>query len=158
MDDDIAQLCTRRSTLKQQGLFSDAISLQLQILDTTQRHGEIKEISNAWNYLSSLYYHIGSFVDAEYASRRSIEVYHLQPEPVDEVVACYELLLARSLMAQDNYDDAVVYGVAAVNHYSTFHDPPDDFLRGVQQHVNMMMELRDRQNSNAGRADNPPQP
>ena len=145
MNDALNQIQLHLSQLKQEGRFADAVPLQLQVLEAAQRDGHIKNISNAWNYLSMLYYRSGSHTEAEQASRESIAVYLNDPSPVDETMACYEMLLAQILASQKKFDAAVACGKTALKLYSTFHDPPDKFLAGIKKKVDLMIEYRDRQ-------------
>ena len=150
MNIDLGQLRLMRSQLTHEGRFVDAIPLQLQILEAVQLAGDTTAISNAWNYLSMLYYRAGYYAAAEHASRESIAVYRQESKPNDETIACYEMLLAQILAAQQRFDDAVVYGTEAVRHYSSFHDPPDDFLIQRQADVDRMVEYGNRKRENAG--------
>ena len=54
-----ADIYERRSTLKQQGRFEEAIPLPLQILDEAKKLASNHRITDAWNYLSMLYEDLG---------------------------------------------------------------------------------------------------
>ncbi len=146
---ELRRLRAERSNLKHQGRFAEAIPVQLKILAIVQYNGRVKDVSNAWNYLSMLYYRTGQYADAENASCESIAVYQRELKPVDETLACYEMLLAKIFAAQEKFVDAVSYGTMALEHYSTFHNPPDDFLSRIQNEVNLMVKYRDHQSPEA---------
>ncbi|MEZ6135547.1 MAG: tetratricopeptide repeat protein [Pirellulaceae bacterium] len=148
--DEISNLRFTRSRLKQEGHFEEAIPYQLQILEHAKTCGRIKELANAWNYLSVLYLNVARYEDAESAARAALTTFKNEPDPSDETIACYELVLSRILAAQKRFNEAVLFGNAAIKHYSVFHDPPDDFLLSVQKDVDSMTAWRDQQSTNAG--------
>ena len=143
--DHLSSLYTERSDLRNSGRFADAIPIQREILLLVQDGDCTKDVSNAWNYLSMLLYRTGQYAEAEHASRESIAVYGHEANPSDETLATYEMLLARLLAAQSNFRDAVLFGTRAIRHFSTFHDPPDDFLKRMEQDVELMVQCRNKQ-------------
>lgn len=82
--------------------------------------------------------------DAENAARLALATYANKSDPKTEAIACYEFVLARILAAQRRFHEAVPFGIAAIEHYAVFHNPPDDFLLFVQKDVDLMIVNRDR--------------
>lgn len=138
-----ANIHERRSTLKQQGRFEEAIPLQLRILDEAKKCGSRHEIANVWNYLSMLYYRARQYANAETASLESIANHDGNRPNADETLATYEMLLAHILATQNRFDDAVRYGEFAMLHYATFHDPESDYLTRMKKEVAIMVSYRD---------------
>lgn len=144
MNDRINELRARRSDLKLQGRFREAIPLQLEILKELEFADGIYQRANAWNYLSMLYHRVRDYPSAEHAARKALDVYSAELEPNAEVKACYQCMLARILAAQEKFDEAIEYGEAGLQNYAVFHNPPDEFLKARQEDVERMREWRDR--------------
>lgn len=132
------ELRQKRSELKWQGRFAEAIPIQEQILAITQKRGRIQDISNDWNMLSHLLQQNGQLLSAEEAARHALDTYHGEANPRLETLATYEMKLATILADQQRFTDAVRYGELALEHFSDFHDPPDDFLRSMADQVTQM--------------------
>ena len=122
----------RRSELRHQGRFEEAIPLQLEILEAAQRSGRARDISGQWNMLSHLYQMNQQLSKAEEAARQALTTYDNESL---EVLATYEMKLATILADQHRFAEAVQYGEVAVIHFSVFHNPPDDFLAAMQDWV-----------------------
>jgi tetratricopeptide (TPR) repeat protein len=148
--DEINSLCQKRSTLKHQGRFGEAIPIQQEILDDAISNGHIRDVSNAWNYLAMLYYKSGQYSDAENAARQSLAKYEEEPEPGDEVIGTYKMLLAEILAAQRRFGEAVAVAESAAQHYSVFHNPPDEFLLRMKAELDLMIQYRDRNSLHQG--------
>lgn len=137
---DMNALHHKRSDLKNQGRFNEATPLQQAILEDAISHGSTRDVSNAWNYLAMLYYRSGQYSDAENAARKSLAKYEEDPEPSEEVVGTYEMLLAHILAAQRRFGEAVGVAESAVRHFSAFHNPPDEFLLRMRREVDLMVQ------------------
>ena len=148
--DKVKTLRVARSRLKQEGRLDAAIPYQLQLVELAKTSGRIEDLSDAWNYLSGLYLQVGRHSDAEIAALEALENYHNEPNPNDERVACFELVIAQVLAAQKRFAEAVPFGKSAIEHYAVFHNPPDNFLLSVIRDVELMIELRDRESESAG--------
>lgn len=121
-------LHSRRSDLRLQGRFAEAIPIQQQILELAQQAGRMDEVSNAWNMLSHLLHQNGRLVEAEEAARHALAAYSDASMPKMETLATYEMKLATILAEQRRFGDAVHFGELAIEHYAEFHHPKDDFL------------------------------
>jgi tetratricopeptide (TPR) repeat protein len=97
----------RRNDLKRQGRVGEMVSVQLEILSQLQANGDVRDLANAWNYLSVLYQQLQRYDEAENAARSALSVYASMPNPRDETVACYEFVLAKILAAQLRFAEAV---------------------------------------------------
>ncbi len=143
------ELYSRRSALKLQGRFAEAIPIQQQILEFAQQTGHVVDVSNAWNMLSHLFQQNGQLAEAEEAARHALTTYANGIQPQVETLATYEMKLAMILAEQRRYKEAVHFGELALEHFSPFHDPEDDFLKARASDVEMMKRHCDRLNDAA---------
>ena len=140
--DTLNQLHHKRFELKQHGRFGEAIPVQLQILEAAQQSGRIIDISNAWNMLSHLYQLNHQLTEAEEAARQALVEYESESHPKLETQATYEMKLATILADQSRFSEAVQFGELAIQHFSEFHKPPDDFLDSMKEMVELMANSR----------------
>lgn len=145
MEDDLKPMLDRRHELKLQNRIAEMIPVQLEILSAAQKAGRVKDISNAWNYLSVLHHNVRRYDEAEKAARTALSVYEAEKEPSKEVVACYEFVLARILAAQGRFAEAIPIAESAAKHYAVRHDPNDSFMKSVLNEVALMREYQERQ-------------
>jgi tetratricopeptide (TPR) repeat protein len=121
------------------------VPVQLGILSAAQEAGRVKDIANAWNYLSVLYHKVRRYDEAEKAAQTALSVYEAEKEPSEEVVACYEFVLARILAAQGRFEEAIPIAESAAKRYAVRHDPNDNFMRSVLNEVARMREYQELQ-------------
>lgn len=142
--DALDQLRRRRGELKAQGRFKEAIPVQRELLEVLQRSGNIRDISNAWNMLSHLYHLNHELIAAESAARNALSIYAIETHPRLETLATYEMKLAIILADQRRFAEAVSNAQSAIEHFSDFHNPPDDFLIARQLDMARMIVSRDQ--------------
>lgn len=137
------ELHRERSDLKSQGRFDEAILIQQQILKIALRRGFVQDIANGWNMLSHLQQQSGQLVEAEQSASKALDVYGDETTPRLETLATYEMKLAMILANQQRFAEAVRHGQLALQHFSEFHDPPDDFLKSMTGQVARWIETHD---------------
>lgn len=137
------ELRRERSDLKNQGRLDEAIPIQEQILKIVQRRGCVQDIANGWKMLSHLQQQSGQLVEAEQSARKALYVYDNETTPRLETLATFEMKLAMILANQQRFADAVRHGQLALQHFSEFHDPPDDFLKSMTGQVARWIETHD---------------
>ena len=86
MTDRLNELHRERSDLKLQGRVREAIPVQLAILAESEKSGRVRDVANAWNYLSALHHQVCEYDKAEHAARKAIDVYTAEPAPSAEVL------------------------------------------------------------------------
>ena len=74
MADRLNELHRERGDLKLQGRIRDIIPIQLELVAETEKTRRVRDLTNAWNYLSSLYYQVREYDKAEHAARKAIEI------------------------------------------------------------------------------------
>jgi tetratricopeptide (TPR) repeat protein len=150
MADRLNELHRQRGDLKLQGRVREMIPVQLGIVAEAEKTGRVRDLADAWNYLSALYHQVREYDEAERAARKALEVYAGDPAPSAERWGGYQFKLARILAAQGRFAEAVPFAEAGVRGYGVFHDPPDDFLNARQEEAALM---RDHMKRAAGAAD-----
>ena len=134
----VNELHSKRSDLKNQGRFAEAIPIQREILELAQQSGPVRDISNAWNMLSHLLQQNGQLSEAETAARQALSTYANESLPRLETLATYEMKLAWILAEQRRFEEAVPFGELAIEHFSDFHDQQSDFLKARKNDVDSM--------------------
>ncbi|HZN65261.1 MAG TPA: tetratricopeptide repeat protein [Tepidisphaeraceae bacterium] len=144
MADRFNELHRQRGDLDLQGRVREMIPVQLGIVAETEKTGRVRDLANAWNYLSALYHRVREYDRAEQAARKALEVYAGDPSPSAESLGCYQFKLAQILAAQGRFAEAVAFAEAGVRSYGVFHDPPDDFLKARQEEAALMRDFMQR--------------
>lgn len=134
------ELHRQRADLKLQGRLREMIPVQLAIVAESEKTGSVRDLANAWNYLSAIYQQVGEYEKAEHAARKALDVYAGEPVPSAEALGCYQFKLAQILAAQHRFAEAAAFAEAGVGNYALFHDPPDDFLQARQAETALMRE------------------
>jgi len=124
--------------------------LQRQIIAEVEKTERVRDLANAWNYLSSLLHQVAAYPEAEQAARRALEIYKDEHSPTAEVLGCYEFMLAQILAAQGRFDEAAAMAEAGVSHYAVFHDPEDEFLKARRDEAASMRESMNRESRPGG--------
>lgn len=134
---DIADLMRRRSELHRAGAIAEAIPHQLEILRVLEERGDCaRDIANAHNYLSVLYAKSEDLTLAQTHARRALELHHMGTAPKDhDTLACYSMMLARILWLLGRRSEALTHAETALTHWRLVHQPPNDFLSGMEQEV-----------------------
>ena len=89
MADRLNQLHRERGVLKLQGRVRDMIPVQIAIIAEAEKTGRVRDLANAWNYLSALHHQAREYDEAERAARKALEVYAAEPKPNAEVLGCH---------------------------------------------------------------------
>lgn len=144
MADRLNELHRERGDLKLQGRVREMILIQIAIVAETEKNGRVRDVANAWNYLSALYHQVREYGTAERAARKALDVYADDPTPSAEALGCYQFKLAEILAAQGRFAEAVPMAEAGVRSYSVFHDPPDNFLKAREDEVALMRQYMER--------------
>jgi tetratricopeptide (TPR) repeat protein len=144
MADRLNQLHRKRHGLKLQGRVREMIPVQMAIIAEAAKIGCVRDLGNAWNYLSALCHQVCEYDKAEHAARKALEVSAGDPTPSAEILACYQFKLAQILAAQGRFAEAVPVAEAGIRSYGVFHDPPDDFLKARQEEAALMREYMTR--------------
>ncbi len=134
----VNELHRRRSDLKDQGRFAEAIPIQQEILQLAQQSKSVRDVSNAWNMLSHLLQQNGQLSEAEAAARQALSTYINESLPRLETLATYEMKLAWILAEQRRFEEAVQFGELAIEHFSHIHDQQSDFLNARKDDVDSM--------------------
>src|SRR5262249_28684220 len=100
--------------------------------------GCVRNLSNAWNYLSHLYHQLRVHNQAEFAAKKALEVYAAEPAPIAETLGTYQFKLALILASQGRFAEAIPIAEAGIRNFSVFHIPPDDFLSARQDDLARM--------------------
>ena len=144
----VNELHSRRSDLKHEGRFAEAIPIQQEILKHAQQSRRVLDVSNAWNLLSHLLQANGQLSEAEEAARQALSTYANESLPRLETLATYEMKLALILAEQGRFEEAVPVGELAIKHFSDFHDQQSDFLKARKDDVGSMKLHRDATKGN----------
>jgi tetratricopeptide (TPR) repeat protein len=139
----LTELLSKRSNLKLRGRTRWMVVVQREIVAESTRLGCIKDMANAWNYLSILLHEVRDYAAAADAARNALWVYSIEANPQPESLGSYHLVLARILAAQERWEESVVEGERAVECLAIFHDPPDEFLTSRIAEIELMRRHRD---------------
>jgi hypothetical protein len=74
MPDRLDELHRSRSELRSQGRVHEMVPIQLAIVAETEKAGRVRDLANAWNYLSAILHQVRDYDEAERAPRRALEV------------------------------------------------------------------------------------
>ena len=135
----------QRSDLKMEGKVFEQIPIQIEVVQLASELGLPHEKATAWNTLASLYYQTQQYELAEEAAIKSIDNYDPEKAHAEEHLATYKFLLARILVAQKSFAEAVEFGEKALLHFSVLHNPPTEFLRLIVAEVEKMRCYNDQQ-------------
>jgi hypothetical protein len=144
-DQALPDLRQQRSQHKLKGDLRAAIPVQLLIIQLQTSPRTDADLANDWNYLSMLYRETGQHIASQDACIRALEAYATEPNPRHETLGCYQFALALSLCGQSRFAEAVPIAESALEHYSVFHNPPDDFITSLHAEVALMRNHRDAQ-------------
>jgi hypothetical protein len=128
----IGQLKTKRSELKSAGQFSSAIPLQLEIILMLQKDvTEGRELANAHNMASVLYYGAKMYSGAERHARQALALHSDESDKGHETLATYNFMMARILACWHEFEEATRFGELAISEFSHWHTLPDEFFSRV---------------------------
>ena len=107
--------------------------------------GRVRDVADAWNYLSGILHQLREYGEAEQAVRKALDAYAGEPAPSAEALGCYQFKLAEILAAQRRFAEAVPIAEAGVRSYAVFHNPPDEFLEARQDEAALMRQHMERE-------------
>jgi hypothetical protein len=130
----------KRSLLKDAGHYHEAIPLQLEIIELLQAEGvDQARLASAHNMASVLYLRAKLYSSAEWHGRQAIAMRAGDDSPKGhEAFGAYYLVMARIFASRYEFEEAARFGQSAVEEYSRWHTPPDEFLSGVVQEVELI--------------------
>jgi tetratricopeptide (TPR) repeat protein len=134
----ISSLRLRRSDLKHQGNFAEALRLQEEIIRLREGcPSPADEVANDWNYLAIIQHSLGSLAEAEEAARRSLAHYIEHTTQRDENLATYYWVMATILADQDRSTEAVTFGEEALACFALRHGE-DEFMQSRRRDLERM--------------------
>jgi hypothetical protein len=135
----ISELSAKRSLLKGEGLFREAIPLQLEIIELLQEgNAGACRMALAHNMASVLYLRSKLYSSAEWHGRQALALHCDFTAKGHEALGAYNHVLAQILACRYEFEEAVRFGEIAIAEYSHWHTPADDFLIGIIHDVEAM--------------------
>lgn len=131
-DQRMSELSLKRSLLKSEGRFREAIPYQLEIIELMmEQNPAIEQLANAHNMASVLYLGAKLYASAEWHGRKALALRTDDSAKAHEARGAYNLVMARILASRFEFEEAAVFGQKAIEEYSHWHNPPDEFLRTI---------------------------
>ena len=128
----IAELSSKRSQLKSEGRFREAIPFQLEIIELLETANTAPEsLASAHNVASVLCLRSRLYSSAEFHGRKALALRSDDSPKTHEARGAYNHVMAQVLACQFRFEEAGIFGDAAIAEYSHWHNHPDDYLRAI---------------------------
>ena len=135
----LRELLGKRSILKGEGLFREAIPLQLEIIELLQEEDANRcRLALAHNMASVLYLRSKLYSSAEWHGRQALALHFDDSVKGHQTRGSLNRNMAQILACGFEFEEAARFGQIAIEEYSYWHNSTDEFLIALIHEVESM--------------------